>query len=357
LSFNKSFKLLAYAGLSASLVGCSSASKWFNGDDDYRTSQAELSKKLETPPNFVLRSVADPLLTAEVAIRSVNEIETLPALKVEGLRVDSNLHQRWLVMENLNASQAWQLAEQFLVRQGFEVDEKRPELGLITTKYLARSEVAPSAQELGRLSQLLNSWRPDLAKGIYDRYSVQLVSEHNKVNLYFYHHMILADSNSDITRWSLRPYEPMMEMLALYRMMLFMGARENVALSQIATSAYYQEIFEAEELAGLTYHAPISQTWDYLQAMQYRASWQVESTNSASHELWVKIPKLSSKNKGFISQLFGRTSQPGLVRISLASVENNSDQTRLTLGVEAGERPLNAEQRRQILEALGLLSD
>ncbi|WP_052501356.1 outer membrane protein assembly factor BamC [Thiomicrospira microaerophila] len=355
--FNKRFKLFALAGLSVSLVGCSGLSKWVNGDDDYRLSQSELAKQLETPPNFVLRRAADPLLSLDVATHSAKKIDSLPAIEVDGISLGSNLHQRWLVLEELSADQAWHAVERFLVAQGFKIDQQRPELGLITTQYLARSEVAPTEQELGRISRLLNSWRPELAKGVYDRLSVQLVSEQDQVLVYFYHHMMLADSSSDTTRWTLRPYEPMMENLMLYRALLFFGMQQNTALSQIESTAYYQEVVEGEAFMGLMLNAPISQAWDYLQAMQYRADWQVESSNVRQHELWVKTPKIAAQNQGFFARLFGRSSQPDLVKLSLSTVEAETSQTRLTLTVQSGETSLKAEQRRQILEALGLLTE
>jgi outer membrane protein assembly factor BamC len=357
LSFNKKFKLFALAGLSLSLAGCSGLSKWVNGDDDYRLAQAELAKQLETPPNFVLSRAADPLLTIDVATILAKKIDSVPAIEVDGISLGSNIHQRWLVLEDLSADKAWHAIEQFLVAQGFKIDQQRPELGLITTQYLARSEVAPTEQELGRISRLLNSWRPELAKGVYDRLSVQLVSEQDQVLVYFYHHMMLADSSSDTTRWTLRPYEPMMETLTLYRALLFFGMQQSTALNQIESTAYYQEIFEGEEFAGLILNAPVSQAWDYLQAMQYRADWQVESANLSQYELWVKTPEISAQNQSFFSRLFGRSSQPDLVKLSLSSVEAETSQTRLTLTVQSGEKPLKAEQRRQILEALGLLTE
>lgn len=357
MRYNNGFKILVLAGLSISLVGCSGLTKWVNGDDDYRTKQAELSKQLELPPNFVLRPAADPLLNIDFAGRADTEFSSLPSVVLEGLRVESNLYQRWLVLEDVNPQQAWLAIEQFLTSQGFELDEKRPDLGLVTTKYKARTEIAPVEQELGRISRLLNSWRPELVKGIYDRFSVQLVSQQNQIEVYFYHHMMTADSSADTTRWTMRAYEPMMETLALYRAMLFFGAQQNLALNQIETSTFFQEIYEGEEFGGLILNAPLSMAWDYLQTMQYRANWQVTSSNSAQHEIWLKTPKISNESQGFLQRLLGRASQPGLVKIKLNSTQDDAQKTTLTLSAEADSRPMTAEQRRQIFQALGLIKE
>lgn len=357
MRYNNGFKIIVFAGFSIGLAGCSGLTKWVNGDDDYRIKQAELSQKLELPPNFVLRPVADPLLNIDFSDRADVEIGQLPSVTLEGVRAESNLYQRWLVLEDVNPQQAWISIEQFLASQGFEVDEKRPDLGLLTTKYKARTDIAPVEQELGRISQLLNSWRPEVVKGLYDRFSVQLVSQQNQVEVYFYHHMMSADSSSDATRWTMRPYEPMMETLALYRAMLFFGAQQNLALNQIETTAFYQEIYEGEEFGGLILDAPQSLAWDYLQTMQYRANWQVVSSNSTQYEIWLKTPEISNESQGFFQRLLGRTSQPGLVKLKLNTTKEDAQKTALTLSAEAESRPMTAEQRRHIFQALGLIKE
>ena len=350
-------KWLLLAAIFSSLVGCSSFSKWVNGDKDYRTSEAELVKALEVPPNLIQRSAPTNHLTQAVSPLNIEDVERVPSYQVDGVRVESNLVERWLVIEDMRSVEVWQAMAQFFQTQGYKLDQQRTDIGLMTTEYLARSEIAPVEQELGAISRLLNSWRAETVSGIYDRFSVQIVEQEQQVKVFFRHHMMAADSGDTGTSWALRPYDPMMESLALYRAMLFLGLTQADAIAQIETAVYYQENLDGEELAGLVLAASVAQSWDFLQSMIYRADWQVQSQNPALREVWVKTPSTAKKSQGFFSRLFGRDQLPGLVMLKLAAYESSNEQTLLTLAVESGHTPLNAEQRRNIFEALGLLTE
>lgn len=350
-------KLVGLSTLCLTLASCSSLSNIYNGEDNHRIHEAELAKKLEMPPNFIQPITNNRALTQPVEQVDLSEVETIPTYQVEQVQVKSNLTERWLEFDDIDVKKVWSGLRQFIKQQGFEIAEERLDLGLIKTQYLARSEQAPVEQELSAISRLLNSWRPELVSGIYDRYSLQVIDDpsNNKVKVTIRHHMILADSSEDATDWALRPYDTMMESLALYRAMMFFGATQLQAIEEIESAAYYQEIVEGEELAGLVLAAPRSQAWDYLQAMVYRAGWQVSTTRPALYEIWVNTPETTPTSKGFFARLFSGRDLPGVVRLKLTQHESNAEQTLLSLSVAEGVPPLNAEQRRHILTALGLL--
>lgn len=350
-------KLVGLSTLCLTLASCSSLSSIYNGEDDHRIHEAELAKKLEIPPNFIQPKTNNRALTQPVEQVDLSEVKTIPTYQVEQIQVKSNLTERWLEFDDIDVKKVWSGLRQFLKQQGFEIAEERLDLGLIKTQYLARSEQAPVEQELSALSSLLNSWRPELVSGIYDRYSLQVVDDpdSNKVKVTIRHHMMLADSSEDATDWVLRPYDTMMESLALYRAMMFFGATQLQAIEEIESAAYYQEILEGEELAGLVLAASRSQSWDYLQAMVYRAEWQVSNARPALYEIWVNTPETTATSKGFFARLFSGNDLPDVVRLKLTQHEPDAEQTLLSLSVKENVPPLNAEQRRHILTALGLL--
>lgn len=350
-------RLFGLAGLCVSLASCSSLSNIYNGEDDHRVHEAELAKKLEMPPNFIQPKTNNTALTQPIESVDLSTVDSIPSYQVEQVQVKSNLVERWLEFEGVDVKQVWSGLRQFIKQQGFEIAEERLDLGLIKTQYLARTEQAPVEQELSALSRLLNSWRPELVSGIYDRYSLQVVEDaaNQQVKVYIRHHMMLADSTEEGTDWVLRPYDTMMESLALYRAMVFFGSTQLQAIEQIQTTAYYQEIVEGEELAGLVLAATRSQAWDYLQAMVYRAEWTVTATRPALYELWVNMPETTSTSKGFFARLFSGSDLPDTVGLKLTQHESSNEQTLLSLNVAEGVPPLNAEQRRHILTALGLL--
>ncbi|WP_051678562.1 outer membrane protein assembly factor BamC [Thiomicrospira pelophila] len=350
-------KLVGFGVLYLTLASCSSLSNIYNGEDDHRIHEAELAKKLEMPPNFIEPKDTNSLLTQSLSSVDLSEVDTIPSYQVEQIQVKSNLVERWIEFEGVDVKQVWAGLRQFVQQQGFDIAEERLDLGLIETQYAARIEHAPVEKELGALSRMLNSWRPELVSGIYDRYSLQVIDDtaNKKVKVYIRHHMMQADSSQNTTDWLIRPYDTMMESLALYRAMVFFGATQLQAISEVETVAYYQEIYEGEELAGIVLAAPRSQAWDYLQAMVYRADWYVTATRPALYEIWLKTPENTPSSKGFFGRLFSGRDLPELVRLKLTPSESDADKTMLSLNVEEGGAPLNAEQRRHILTTLGLL--
>lgn len=350
------FKIVLLPVLALSLAGCSTVSNWFHGDDNYRGYEAELAKELEMPPNFIVRQTDNArMMERSMAQVDRNNISDIPAYSVEGVRVESNLVERWLEFDDKAPMQVWNSMREFLTSQGFRIEEERLDIGLIETGYVARRDIAPVEQEVGMLTRLLNSWRPETATGVYDRFTllVDTKSSQDQVRVYVRHHMMLADSSDTITNWSVRPYDPAMEALTLYRAMLFFGATQNDAFEEIRTASFYQEVIRGEELSGLVLDAGLSQSWDYLQAMIYRADWQVKSQDPSAHSMWVTVPNLTASG-GFFSRLFARN-QPIDVQLSLSRHEDSNELTLLSLETESGQTPLNAERRKQVFKALGLL--
>ncbi|WFE68651.1 outer membrane protein assembly factor BamC [Thiomicrospira sp. R3] len=355
---NNWIKLSACLGLCTSIVGCSSFSSMIGQDAEYRKNEAELAKQLEMPPNFILRRTGDPLVSLEISARqSLEQIEHIPSFQAEGLRIESNLVERWLVVDDLPVKDVWLGIERFLTSQGFKIDQQRLDIGLMTTSYLARKEIAPVEQELGLVSRLLNSWRPEQVGGIYDRYSVRVEEAASGVRVYFSHHMMSARATDTTTAWRLRPYEPMMEALALYRAMVYFGANQEDALQQVNAQRVYQEVKKRDELIGLRLSASASEAWDFLQTMQHRANWQVERQYPGQGIMWVKMPQTSIGEQGFFARLFTSRTSPGLVGLKLQAVSGSADLTDLTLIYEEGTIPFNAKQRQQIFSDLGLLTD
>ena len=347
-------------GVVIALSGCSTVSNWFHGDDNYRDNEAKLAKEIELPPNFVVRQSRDAALMEQaLSLTDYGVVKDIPAYRVEGLSVQSNLVERWLEIDGKTPAEVWQNMRDFLKLQGFEIEEDRIDIGVIKTGYVARRDLAPVAQEVGVLTRLLNSWRPVLETGIYDRFTLQVESDATRekvVKVYLRHHMMLADSSGDITEWSVRPYDPMIETLTLYQAMVFFGATQDDAVEQIRAATYYQEIISGEELAGLILGASLSQSWDYLQSMIYRANWTVKKQNSALNEMVVQVPKLKDSSKGFFARLFSSNEQPQEVRLKLTRYEDSADKTLLSLSVEDGQTPLTADRRRDVYQALGLLA-
>ena len=359
--------------LSCSLVGLSGCSSFSNlmGDDetDYRTSETQLSKNLEMPPNLFHPSTKQSQMEVvfQKQISSVEQKQTIPTYQMPGVNIQSNLSERWLELETANSNQVWQGVKRFLQTLGMQVEEERKDIGIIKTAFTKRTQIAPM-DDVGTLTKLLNSWRPELAEGIFDRLIARIETDSvtGKTRVYFHHSMMYsADTNAEITgeeRWRLKPYNPLFEAEALYQAMVFFGSNSEVALAQLKVTGKMSEMFEGEQaLEGLVLHANLAQSWSYLQAMVYRADWQVEQTNLATNQMWVVVPDSVREEGSLLSKLAfwksddSQVKLPGKVLLKLAIEENDENRSLLTAQVEEGDTPLNEERMKALFKQLGLL--
>lgn len=376
-------KPLLFVGLSALvLAGCSStASKNaqdtidYDAETDYRDSEDKLNQKLEMPPNlFAMSNKQDGFDDAVKSKQGPEEAyQYIPTYHADNVSVESNLSERWLQIKGMNSQDVWKGVQDFLVSLGFEVVEARKDIGFIRTKFTARKVLAP-LDDQGPLTKLLNSWRPELAEGIYDRLiaRVQYHPESGNTSVYFYHAMVVDPSQTDADQivsdivsdgWRIKPYNPMIEAEALYQAMIFFGATQTQAFDQVkATVEMMETVTDDKEVTGMRYETTPKVVWDYLVAMIYRADWSMDEMKPQTYEAIIRIPEKMREDDSIGSTLAFWSDKkektlPKRVKFSLTS-ETKGDKASTVLAVDAleGQRPLTGEQRQRILKALGLLS-
>ncbi len=351
--------------------GCSSFSKALNledslwGSDNYRDRERELAESLEVPPSLVkpkqqgslalLDGRTQGALTSEVA--SLSE-KAIPAYRAKGIRVEATLCERWLSLEQVSADAAWQGVQKFLRTLGYPVKEANRATGIIRTEYVQRKEVVPLV-DVSPLRKLFNKWRPEVADGAMDRFTVHVTVDPatQAAQIRFHHHQVFGTDDGDTETYRVRPYDPVKELEMLYQAAVFFGANKEAALKQVRVSAHTVDVVEGQEVDGLVLHAPMSQAWAYLQSMIWRADWQVVSVSPERHEMIVALDK-QSENRGFWASLaFWRHdgSLPKRVVLKLAPMKKRAQQTLLRVDVPEGETPLDQKKRLRIFKKLGLL--
>jgi len=355
-----------------SLSGCSTISNMFGSDGSYRDNEGKLVKTLEMPPN--LFNPAKPQTEMSLALKKAEQdalaeqdkFDYIPNFKAKGVAVKSNLSERWLEIESMNSEQVWASLKRFYASSGFTISEERKDIGVMKTDYLARTELVP-LDDVGPITRMLNSWRPELADGVYDKYTsrVETDAAAGLVRVYINHSELYSpDANEarEIDRqWRIKPYNPVMEAQALYQAMVFFGSSSEKALAQLKITEQMVEVVEGEELEGLAFRSSMDQSWSYLQAMIYRASWSIDKVKASHNELWVQVPKTVKEEDSFMSSLAfwrdsGKKALPDLVKLKLTQSEADAEKVILTVAAPEGVAPLNESQRRYIFESLGLLT-
>lgn len=355
--------------VSVGLSGCSTVKGLFGSDDDYRQNQEKMVQNLEMPPNLfnpakTQNATSLALLDAErkaLAAKRSSESGKIPTFQADGLRILSNLSERWLEIDSNDSQMIWGQLNQFFNSLGYKIDQERKDIGIMKTAFLERSEVTPTYDQ-GPITRLLNSWRDQYAVGIYDRFTARVEQADATVKIYFAHHMMYSEEANKTVgggdNWSLKPSNPVMEAEALYQAMVFFGSTPEKALAQLAATEKKVEVVDGEEFAGLNVQAGFDETWDYLQSAVYRAGWDIAKVNQSKGSVIVKVPETARNEESFLSRLaFWKDKDKTAIPENLVMNVKSEEAGKSFIEVKApeGESSLNAEQRRYIFESLGLL--
>lgn len=361
------------------LASCSStASKNANDvlnnydDTDYRTTETKLKPSLEVPPDLLAPTVAnDGFEKALQNVKADEEKQAIPSYTAKNIKVESNLSDRWLAIKSLNSEQVWKGVQAFLTASGFKIKEARKDIGVIKTEFTPRKEIVPP-DAMSPITRVLNSWRPELAKGGYDRITARVVTDPKtqESKVYFYNTTIYdADVGNDDdtiapgkTGWQIRRYNPLAEAVTLYQALIFFGTSQEDALKQIQAAEQQRQLVGGDsEFEGVVFNADKDAVWNYLVAMVYRSGWQLDHMKPKSYMLWVKIPDGLKKDEGFMSKLaFWKSdkSKPVVVRLMLSDVKDTkTPQTLLRVQSIESATPLKAKQQKTIIQSMGLLAE
>jgi outer membrane protein assembly factor BamC len=341
--------------------GCSNFSKAFGykdsvaQDDNYRVTQDALVNPLELPPGFQNPSrnmdASNRLLIGQLNDKLKTDI---PSFKVAGMRVDSNLSERWLHIDKADANDVWERLQKFLNTQGFAIEEARKDIGLIKTQFLARKEIVPKT-EMGFLTRVLNSWRAEMAQGALDRLTLRLQSDaQGGLDVFFRHNMIVEIGDGGAGNWRSRPYHPEFEAETLYQALVFLGASKDAAQLQLASAVKTMESSLNGEFYGLTFSAGLEETWQHLLSRADRANFSILQADKANGVMQIKLPNSTQTEKGFFARLFSGE-PPRLPETIKLSVKTEQGKTDVIIPSGTEEATLTAAQRKEIFQHLGLL--
>lgn len=375
---------LPYAKLSIlslsilALNGCSSLNtedaSSMNGD--YRETNGTLSKNLEIPPNLISPVVGADAFYTVLGTVEAEKTNSIPSYQAKGLRIQSNLTERWLEMDTEDSQRVWTGVQTYLKSLGMPIEEARKDIGVIKTEFVPRKEIVP-LDDQGPLTKLLNSWRTEFADGAYDRLIARVETDDaaGKTRVYFHHYMLYTapvgefergteDAEDIIGKLSIKPYNPLFEAEALYQAMIFFGADQANAVQQIQITENRMEMVEGTAFDGVKLKANLEESWGYLKAMVYRADWTIDKVDPDNYQAWLKVPDEMREEKGFFSKMaFWRDDDakvvPEVVRFDLKAVENEvGDPVKpamsvLTVRSLEDDEPLNEKQREYLFELLG----
>ncbi len=336
----------ATLGLTLALGGCSSIDNALTGDRiDYK-SQAQRSSPLEVPPDLtqMQRDSRYPPQGAVVSANALQQTGAAPAVQpvpvaanaVSGMRIERQGSQRWLVTP-LSAEQIWPLVKAFWTERGFTLVTENAETGIMETDWAENRGKIPQDFIRRNLSFILE---PLYSTGERDKFRTRIERVDGGTEVYISHRgveEVLQGQNKDTVNWRLRPADPQLEAEMLTRLMVRLGAKEDVARPAVANAP--QAPVRARALASqpgaLEVDEGFDRAWRRVGLALDRSGFTVEDRDRSSGLYYVRYadPKLAgAQEPGFFAKLFGGGDKgnPGLQRYRIA-LKAAGDKTTVTV--------------------------
>ena len=322
--------------LALGLAGCSTVENALSGDKlDYR-SQATKTAPLEVPPDLTqlareqqrYQPQSGPVSAAtyQQAVPAAPAAPSVAATPAAGgtaaamgavaptqlgdMRIERAGNERWLVT-SATPDQLWPQLVAFWQERGFNIAKDDAQAGVIETEWAENRAKIPQdfiRRSIGRLFEgAYSTSERDMFRTRVERTSrgTEITITHRGMEEVFVSQM------RDQTKWTTRPSDPGLEAEFLSRLMVKLGAKEEVARASV-TQAPVQAP-RARVLAGqgaaLQLDDGFDRAWRRVGVALDRSGFTVEDRDRTSGLYYVRYvdPKEAQREEpGFFGRLFGR---------------------------------------------------
>ncbi len=247
----RSRSLVALACL-ATLVGCSSVENFFSGDKvDYKSSATTRPAGLEVPPdltqlsketryqqpNGAISASTFQAQTTAAAASAPAMVQVIAPQSVGDFKLERLGNERWLSTK-LTPEQVYPQIRTFWKDNGFNLVQDRPEAGVIETDWAENRAKVPNDFIRNTVGKLIDS---AYSTGELDKFTTRVERTATGSDIYITHRglaeVYIGSPQKDSTVWQPRPADPQLEATFLSRLMVKLGATEEVAKATVATAA------------------------------------------------------------------------------------------------------------------------
>lgn len=366
------FRAAAALAAAALLAACSTATTLLQGKPiDYKSSGQLPS--LEIPPDLTAPGNDNRYAVPASGQTTLSGYESRRAQQAEGdsgtvLPKVANMHiardgsERWLVVANETPEQLWPRLKDFWQANGFLIKLEQPSVGIMMTDWAEDRAKLPGSMAGVSLAAALG---PLYSTGQRDRFRTRL--EHTPdgkgTEIYISHQgleEVYKDSERVTTVWQPRATDPGLEAEFLNRLMIRLGAKEEVAQQQIAAGTAKPLAAISKNSGGaenLTVFEPFDRAWRRVGLALDRIGFTVEDRNREQGVYYVRyadpeVPQ-GKQEKSFLSSLaFWRSNDKKVIaeqyRVVVRQVKDDSV---VEVQDKAGAS-VNSETSRRILSLL-----
>ena len=333
--------------LMLSLGGCSTVENFLGGDKiDYR-SQAGKTAPLEVPPDLT-QLARDSRYQPQTGVVSATALQRAPAAgatpvsttapaAIGDMRIERQGNQRWLV-STLPADKLWPQLRSFWQERGFTLALDNAEIGVMETDWAENRAKLPQdiiRSTIGKVFDALYS------TGERDRFRTRVERTPGGSEVFISHRGLIevyTSERKESTVWQPRAADPQLEAEFLTRLMVRLGAKDEVAKATLATAPDQPtraRIVAGQAAATAEVDDGFDRAWRRVGLALDRTGFTVEDRDRSAGLFYVRYvdaKQAEQDEPGFFSKLFGaNTDRSKLLQRYRVSVKASGAKTLVTV--------------------------
>ncbi len=359
----------------ALLTGCGALENTFGGDKvDYRTANTK-TQPLEVPPDLtqlardsryqpqggVISASATAQAPSSVAATASGAVAPGSAGSV---RMERAGQQRWLVTPQ-TPEQIWPSLKSFFEQRGFTLAVDNPQAGLLETNWAENRAKLPNDLIRSSIGRVLGGLFDTGERDLY-RVRVERVAGGGS-EIYLAHRgaeEIYTNERKESTFWRGRGNDPQLEADMLAKLMVTLGAKEEIARTTVAAATPASGAEKAVKTAStdevvptaasLVVNDSFDRAWRRVGLALDRGGFTVEDRDRASGLYYVRYvdPKSAGKDEpSWFNKLFNDATTGAAVRYRVV-VKGTGDKTNVSVQDAKGAAD-GSENARRIVALLG----
>jgi len=229
-----------------------------------------------------------------------------------GVEVLRSGQRRWLVV-NKKPDFVWEVAKDFIKKQGFAIKKSNKKIGIIETDFLENYPEIPD-KNLGMIrSMLKNAISARYTLPIIDKYRLRIEPIDNgktevHLSLFQMQEKLAKSGNIETTVWEPYVKDVALETEMLYRLMVFISGDNIEAKEKIINAKENKVISVALDtsfngFAKLVFNANLIDTWDNMNWALDQLNIDIEDKDIMEKSFYINTVRTS--DIGFISTILG----------------------------------------------------
>lgn len=358
---------LALAAAAALLVtGCSSLGDLFAGEKvDYR-SGAKRTAGLEVPPDLT-QLARDGRYQAPAGVVSATggggttataggAGAAVAPTEVGQLHIERDGQQRWLSVP-IGPEELWPQLRAFWIERGFTIATEDARAGVMETDWAENRAKIPRDGVRALIGRVFEGFYDS---GERDRFRTRIERSATGTEIYISHHglqEVYTDRREEQTRWIVRPSDPQLEAEFLSRLMVRLGAPEEVARTALAapvTRPDQARLLGASNGTAIEIDDGFDRAWRRVSVALDRAGFSVEDRNRPDGLYFVRYvdPKGGARAQTFWGRILSSSTDAAEAqRYRLQLRQAATDKSVLVVQTATGEVD-QSEVARQIAKVL-----